>query len=332
MKNKKIIIGLAMISALSFLVTGCGKKAELKDGAEVAVSLKGTKITATKYYEEIKEKNITTLIDLIDNSILNKDYPTDDDEKKEVENQLSQMKKNYAENDDEKFQTIIKQYFGVETVDELKEMLSLEYKRNKAVKDYISDNLTDKEIEKYYKNNVNGKIKASHILITVDTTSESSEEEKEKAEQKALKEAKKIIKYLNEGKDFAELAKKYSDEEGTAINGGDLGYFDPNEMVEEFATAVKNLKNKEYTKEPVKTKYGYHIIYKVDEKEKEKLDDVKDEIKEKLTTEKLDNDSTIYYESLIKYREKKKIKWNDSALEKAYNDYMDKLISNATQN
>ena len=100
-------------------------------------------------------------------------------------------------------------------------------------------------------------------------------------------------------------------------------------MTETFANAVKELKNKEYTKEPIKTEYGYHIILKTGEKDKAKLDDVKDDIKEKIKDEKVNSDPSLYYESLIEIRKKSKITWNDSALKKAYNEYMNKLIEKA---
>ena len=100
-------------------------------------------------------------------------------------------------------------------------------------------------------------------------------------------------------------------------------------MVSEFSNAVKDLKKDEYTKEPVKTQYGYHIILKKDEKEKAKLDDVKDDIKTKLTEQKMQNDPTLFYTTLIDIRKDAKIKWNDSELKKAYDDYMNDLINNA---
>ena len=78
MKNKKIFTGLASLAVISLILCGCGKKVELKDGAEVAVSAKDTKITANEYYKEIKSSNISTLIDMIDHSLFDKKYPTDD--------------------------------------------------------------------------------------------------------------------------------------------------------------------------------------------------------------------------------------------------------------
>ena len=55
-------------------------------------------------------------------------------------------------------------------------------------------------------------------------------------------------------------------------------------------------------------------------------------IKEKLAKEKLNNDNTLYYESLIEIRKENKISFGDSQLEKAYNDYMDNLIKQAKEN
>lgn len=321
--KKKLGISICLISALVLTVTGCGKKAELDDN-KTAVSLKGIKITATDYYNEIKKSNISKLVDMIDHQLFDKKYESNDDEDQAVEEQINQLKENYS--DETTFQNVIQQYFGVNSEDELEDMLRLEYKRNEAVEEFVADNLTDKEIEDYYDQNIIGDIKASHILITPDVDSDATDEEKEKAENKAKKEAERIIKKLDEGEDFAELAKKYSDDEATAKNGGDLDYFNTDDMDENFMDAVKKLDNDEYTKETVKTQYGYHIILKVDQKEKPKLKEVKDSIKETLANNKLNNNSTLHYETLMDIREENNIKWNDDELEKQYNELMDQLI------
>lgn len=325
--KKKIGISLCLISALILTVTGCGKKAELDDN-KTAVSLKGIKITATDYYNEIKTSNISKLVDMIDHQLFDEKYKADDEENQAVKEQIDQLKESYS--DETTFQSVIQQYFGVNSEEELEDMLHLEYKRNKAVEEFVADNVTDKEIEDYYDENIIGDIKASHILITPDVDSDATEEEQEKAEEKAKKQAEKIIKRLDEGEDFAELAKEYSDDEATAKNGGDLDYFNTDDMDENFMEAVKKLKNDEYTKEPVKTQYGYHIILKVDQKEKPKLKEVKDTIKETLANNKLNNNSTLHYETLMDIREENNIKWNDDELEKQYNDFMDQLIKAAS--
>lgn len=325
MKNKKLFVVLSTIALASIAITGCGKKAELKDGAEVAVSVKGSQMTATEYYEQIKKDNISSLIDMIDHDLLDEDYKTDEAENKAVKSQMDQIKSYYGSNEST-YKSILLQYFGVNNDEEFEELLRLEYKRNKAVKDYISSNLTDKEIEKYYNDNIYGKIKASHILISVDVSDKATDDEKKEANEVAKKKAQEVIEKLKNGEKFSDLAKEYSTDTSNNEKGGDLGYFDPNDMVDEFKEAVLKLKNDEYTTEPVKTKFGYHIILRVDQKEKESLDSLKDSIKEKLASQKISDDNSVYYESLVKFRESKELKWNDTELEKSYNDYMNNLI------
>ena len=331
MKKSKIILGVSTLLVASLIATGCGKEIPVKNGSKVAVSVKGEKFTATEYYEEIKKDNILTLINMIDHGILDKKYKTDEDEKSYIDNQMEQIKQYYGE-DENTYKSVLQQYFGTDDEDDVRTQLSLSYKRNKAVNDYIEENLKDDEIKKYYDEKIFGQIKASHILITVDVKDNATDEEKQEAENKALEKAKKVIKELNSGKKFKDLAKKYSQDKSNASNGGNLGYFQLTDMVEEFSNAVKELKNNEYTKEPVKTQYGYHIILRTGEKDKAKLDDVKSEIKEKLRTEKLENDSTLYYKTLMSIREENKIKWNDDVLKNAYNDYMQELIKSAQEN
>ena len=329
MKKNKLIICLSALLSVSLLATGCGKEIEVKNGSKVAVSTKGNKITATEYYEKIKEENITSLIDMIDENLLNKKYPKTDEETKSIEDQINQIKTYYGE-DENTYKQVIKQYFGVESEKELENKLSLEYKRTEAVKDQVLNNIKDDEIKKYYEENIFGQIKAKHILIKVDVDSTATEEEKTKAEEKALEKAKKLIIKLNNGEDFSKLAKKNSDDEGTASNGGDLGYFDLNDMVSEFSEAVKKLKKNEYTKEPVKTEYGYHIILKTGEKKKPELKTVKEEVKEKIRDNKLAEDSSLFYKALKEFREDNKIKFNDDVLKKAYEDYMNELMNSST--
>ena len=69
MKKKGIIISISVLLLLSVLTTGCDKDIEVKNGSKVAVSVKEGKISATEYYEKIKETNISTLIDMIDKEI-----------------------------------------------------------------------------------------------------------------------------------------------------------------------------------------------------------------------------------------------------------------------
>lgn len=329
MKLKKIVLGVIALSLVATLTTGCGQKAELKNGEEVAVKVDGAKITADEYYNEIKTNNVATLVDMIDHELFDEKFGNTDEEKDAIKEQMETLKKQYT--DEDTYKQVLLQYFGAQNDDELKEILQLEYRRNAAVNDYIESNIKDKEIEKYYKNEVYGEVKASHILIMPSVSENATSDETETAEKEALKEAKNIIKKLKAGEKFEDLAKKYSDDESNAENGGDLGYFDLSEMVVEFSNAVKELKVDEYTTEPVKSQFGYHIILKTGEKDKPKLKDIKKDIIETLRNEKLDADPLLYYQTLIDIREKNNIKWKDDSLKKQYNKLMDQLLDNAKE-
>ena len=84
-------------------------------------------------------------------------------------------------------------------------------------------------------------VHASHILLATEA------------------EAKSVIAELDKGADFAALAKKYSTDPA-AQSGGDLGYFGHDDMVKEFADAAFALPAGQYTKTPVKTEFGWHVI------------------------------------------------------------------------
>jgi len=80
--------------------------------------------------------------------------------------------------------------------------------------------------------------------------------------------AKKVIAELAGGADFAELAAKQTIDTAAAANGGDLGYFTAEQMVPEFSEAAFMLAEGEYTKEPVKTRFGWHVVKVEDRREK----------------------------------------------------------------
>lgn len=86
------------------------------------------------------------------------------------------------------------------------------------------------------------KIKCSHILV------------------KKQGEAITLLERLKKRESFANLAKEYSTDKGSAKRGGDLGLFGRGIMVKQFEEAAFGLKKGEITAEPVKTEFGYHII------------------------------------------------------------------------
>jgi peptidyl-prolyl cis-trans isomerase C len=102
---------------------------------------------------------------------------------------------------------------------------------------------------------------------------------------KSEAEAASIIDQLNKGGDFATLAKKYSKDPGAA-SGGDLGYFTRDDMVPAFATAAFALQPGQYTKAPVKTEFGWHVILVVDRRTKQPtFDEARTELTQQLARE-----------------------------------------------
>ncbi len=83
---------------------------------------------------------------------------------------------------------------------------------------------------------------------------------------KTEEEAREVIVKLNDGAEFAELAKE-SSTGPSAAQGGDLGYFTADQMVPEFSTAAAGLQPGEHSKEPTQTQFGWHVIKVVDRRE-----------------------------------------------------------------
>ena len=326
--NKKKIFALVLVATL--MLTGCGKIATLKNGEEVVAKLDGKSITAEDLYDELKKQGgAITLTNMIDAFVVNKEIKTDDDAKSYADAQLSSYKKSYQSYGQD-FNAALTSA-GYVDENEFKDELILEYKKNIVTENYVKDELTDDEIQKYYDDNIYGDIEARHILISPNTKDDMTDDEKDKAEEKAKKEAEDIIKKLDEGEDFANLAKEYSDDEGTASKGGKLTVT-YGSVVDEFWDGVNELKDGEYSKEPVKSEYGYHIIYRIKQKEKPKLDDVKDDVIDKLTEEKINNDSTLQTRALVALRKKYNLEISDDELKKSYDNSINSSLSSNAQN
>ena len=138
------------------------------------------------------------------------------------------------------------------------------------------------EIERTYNNNLEQystpeQVRASHILLKT--------EGKDDAAVKAK--AEDILRQARAGADFAELAKKYSEDEASQKNGGDLDYFGRGRMVAEFDQAAFALEPGKIS-DLVKTQYGYHIIKVVDKKAAttRPLADVRQQIQDQLAYER----------------------------------------------
>ena len=103
-------------------------------------------------------------------------------------------------------------------------------------------------------------------------------------------------------------------------------------MVKEFEEAAYSLKVNEYTKEPVKTTYGYHIILKTGEKKKPKYKDIKTKIIETLANNRLEDDKTINVTALDDIRQKYGLKISDSKLKSEYKKYIQTQLDEINKN
>lgn len=313
---KKTLLTL-FICILTISLVGCGQIPTLKDGKEVVASVKGKKFSAEDLYEKLKTQGgQATLVNMIDEFIVNKEVETNEDAETYAESQIESYKNQYKSYGQDFEQALTAS--GYKDEDALKEALIIEYKKKVITENYVKSQITDAEIEKYYEDNIYGDIEGKHILIAVDTDENASDDEKEKAEKAAKEKAEKLIKKLNKGADFENLAKENSEDKGTASKGGKLT-ITYGEVVDEFWEGANKLKDKSYTKEPVKSEYGYHIIYRENQKEKPKLNAVKDKIIDKLVDQKMTENNTIQEEAMVDIRKKYKLDIIDNDLKEAYN-------------
>ena len=176
---------------------------------------------------------------------------------------------------DDKLNEVVAAQPGM-TMESFKEMLAAQGQSFDVVRGQIKKTLgyekllgtvevNDAEAKAFYDENKDDfnmpeQVKASHILIKVAPTATPEEKTAAKAKIDGL------LKQAKAGGDFAALAKENSDDPGSKIKGGDLGFFDRSTMVKEFADAAFATKVGQLSK-VVETQYGYHIIKVTDHKD-----------------------------------------------------------------
>ena len=321
MKKFTIIL---MSTILVLTLTGCGKNDTNPSNGDTSVielTKNDFKISANELYDTLKENYATSyLISQIDTAILNKEYETNNEMNEYVDNQIKMYQMMYGNSEQKLLEAL--QSAGYKDLAEFKSTVLLNYKRELATKDYEKKNISDSDINKYYEKEVYGEITIRHILIDLDINDSMTDEEKNEAQEKANNKINEIYEKLKNGTDFKEVAKEYSDDDATKKDGGLVGTFTKKEMISrfnsEFEIAARDLKVGNYTKKAVKSSYGYHIIYKDEQKEKPKLEEVKDTIIDELVEEALDNDKKAQYKALIQLREDYGLTINDDVIKKQY--------------
>lgn len=337
MKKKIVCLMLGLL-----LLTGCGKVSKLENGQDAVVSFKnGDKISVDDLYNELKEKYaLSTLLNMIDRKVLEETFPDNIEKaKKSSESYLEALKENYES--EEELLSAIQQYYGYITIEEYQDQIYLGYMQSYAMNEYAKEQVTDKEIEKYYKNEIENDIEISHILITPEVTDEMDDDQKTEAETKAEEKANNILLELKDsvknGKKvsdaFSELAKKYSEDEATKDKGGSLGQVNKTTLGDTYNEIIQKaytLKDDNYYTKVIKTSLGYHIIMRNQTYEKKSLDDLKEEIIEILASDIMEDDKTLSVNALQHYRKQMGVNIEDSMLATQYSNYITNTLASLT--
>jgi len=218
-------------------------------------------------------------------------------DEKAVDERLEQWKKRFPNEEEYKKAMSTANLSVPQMKDDIKKGMTIE----KFIVERFVDKTTvpEKEIKAYYESHLNlfkqpEQVKASHILIKVESKAKESEKED------ALKKIRDIQKKQVKGDDFAKLAKEYSQGPSNA-KGGDLGYFKRGQMVPAFEEVAFKLKPGEVS-DIVKTRFGYHLIKVVDKKPESTVpyEEIKDRLGQYLKQEKVQKEIKQLVEKLRK--------------------------------
>jgi len=270
-----VLIGVVVVAAIAIaLIIGL-------NSGEVVAKVGDRKITKDELYDRLVEYYGKSVLDsMIAEKIvemeLEKANITVSEE--EIQEQLNEFIESYG---GEEYVSLMLSMQGL-TMDDLKEDMLSYLKTLKLLEPRLV--ATEEEITEYFEENKEyfaqkEEVEASHILVDDEET------------------AKEIKKKLAEGADFAELAAEYSKDTSNAQNGGQLGYFGRGKMVEEFEKAAFSMEVGEIS-DPVKTKYGYHIIKVTGKKEAKEatLEEARSEIEEIIKNQKLSSEYASWIE------------------------------------
>lgn len=326
--KKKIIYGLLLIVAL-LAITGCGKKGtKLENGQEAVVTFKEDSgvnaISAEDLYERMKKDYGTyTVINMVDDTLLSLEVPSSDEETKYINNQIQEYLSTFGS--ESVLLQAASQQLGISTMDEFKEYIGKGYKQEQVTLKYVEENVvTEKEFNNYYDQKVFGDIKLKLILIDVDLEDKeaATDDEKAAAEETALNKAKEAISKLNEGTAFEDVQKEYNKDDATKNSTVTIKWND--EFDANLLEAANKLENGKYSSEPVKTSYGYYVVYKEGQDEAPSKDDVRDEIKKDLAQALIDEDKDNIYtvKALVAMRDKYGFAIADEEVKNSYDIYI----------
>ncbi|OLR26990.1 peptidylprolyl isomerase, partial [Bacillus cereus] len=239
-------IFIGAVMSSILLLSACGSS------EDVATSKAGN-VTQTDLEKELKKTyGKTALHQMMLNKVLLDKYKVSDEE---ATKKVKEVKEQMGDN----FKSALAQS-GLKDENALKEQMKPQIALEKGIKASI----TEKDLKENYK----PRLKVSHILVKDENT------------------AKEIKEKLNNGEDFATLAKQYSEDPGSKEKGGELPEFGPGEMDSKFEEAAYKLEVGQVS-DPVKSSYGYHIIKVTEKKELKPFAEEKESIRKELEAKRL---------------------------------------------
>lgn len=281
------MVGVLSISLLAACGNGDDQNAASDDKSAIIVKYDGGEITENEFNTEMKimkfmSPQYAQLMEmdefreyLVEQQVTYEylsNQASDESKKegeKEADSQLAQMK---AQVGDEQWKAMLEEYELTEA-----DIKSYMARVLTIVKDK-SPKVTEEEMKAQYDANPEQFITATvrHVLISF----QDPETQEDRPEGEALKIAKEVKAKLDKGEDFATIAKKYSEDEGSAENGGLYEDTPIVSWVEAFKEAAKTLEINKIS-DPVETDYGYHII-KVEKRTEPTFEELTQEQKDTL--------------------------------------------------
>jgi len=253
---KKLVIGATFALGIIGL-TACNSA-----DPEVVAETDSGEVTKEEFYEELKARlGEEVLRDLITEKVLEDKYEVTD---QNVKDEIDRIKDQLGE----QFELWLMQE-GIKDEQALEKIVRISLLQEAAITEDIE--ITEDEMKAKYERDIT-EVEAKHILVEDEET------------------ANEIKQKLDDGEDFAKLAKEFSEDEASAEKGGDVGYFGVGQMVPEFEDAAFELEVGTIS-EPVQSNFGFHIIQVTDRREiedSESYEDMKDMIKRQLVNEKID--------------------------------------------
>ena len=311
LKKKEIwissMIGLVLGLIIMYLIAFFGIPGF---GHETVATFKGGKITKTQVYNEAEKYDMSSYaLEAAQNKLLEKKYKLTEKQKQEIKDEVKSILDQYMANGSSEEDAL--ELMGLNSKDQLMKYLEESYRRELCAIDYLKTTIAKEEIENYYnENDIYGEIKTKHILVRV--TDDVTDEQ-------ALDTVNKILEELKSGKSFDDVEKEYDEE--IIVEEVKFDSFSAYQFDAAYVEASKNLEKDTYTTEPVKTSYGYHIIYCIDKEQKPALEDVEGDIVE-ILAEDLDMDvEYAVYKALVNLGEEYNLKFNDKNMQEQYELY-----------